>query len=179
MITDEKLLGLVCSGYFRVDNDGSIWRQQVGTRTGNRRAISPVRADIVSNTGYRRVRFGKRGTFSAHRMVWVVLRGPIPDGLEINHKNGNKADNRISNLELLTHKANVHHAFRVLGVPPVAGEANGQSKLTAAQVVEIRAAINGGEPKRALARRFGVTPTLIRHIASGRAWKHAAFPEVT
>lgn len=179
MLTDEQCIGLVRSGYFRVDEDGSVWRQLVGTRTGRRRTIEPTRADYRDNNGYHRIRFGKRGTITAHRLVWLALCGPIPVGLEVNHKNLNKSDNRIANLETVTHLDNVRHAHRNGAVPPpLRGEANGQSKLTEADVIAIRGLLLVGEAKRAIARRFGVTPTLIRYIANGTAWKHISFPEV-
>lgn len=53
----------------------------------------------------------------AHRIIWENLKGPIPDGLEINHINGKKDDNRLDNLELVTHKDNVRHAKRT-GLTP-------------------------------------------------------------
>lgn len=179
MITDAETRELVRRGYFHIDHEGAVWRMMTRSRTGRASAIVPKRADRVdAGTGYRRVRFGKRGTITAHRMVWLALYGVIPDGLEVNHKNLNKQDNRPENLELLTHGDNVRHAIDAGVVPVLVGEANGQSKLTEVEVVEIRRLVLAGEPKRALARKYSVTPTLIRLIASGKAWKHAAFPEI-
>ncbi len=37
-----------------------------------------------------------------HRMVWESAHGPIPEGYELHHRNGDKRDNRLENLELLT-----------------------------------------------------------------------------
>jgi len=175
MITDEQAIELVRSGYFRIDDDGSVWRCMMGTRTGNRRTIAPTRADSANNTGYLLVRYGKRGSITAHRLVWLAIHGPIPPGVEINHKNLNKGDNRIDNLELLTHEANVQHAFANGAAPSSCGpgEANANHKLTASAVSEIRRLAAAGEPKRALARRFNVTPTLVRKIVAGRAWRNA------
>jgi hypothetical protein len=54
-----------------------------------------------------------------HRIVWEFVHGPIPDGLEVNHINGVKHDNRISNLEVVTHAENIRHALRTgLMKPP-------------------------------------------------------------
>ena len=47
---------------------------------------------------------------SVHRAVWEAFNGPIPDRLEVNHKNLKRDDNRLENLELLTHRENVNHA---------------------------------------------------------------------
>lgn len=43
-------------------------------------------------------------TILTHRQVWIREHGEIPKGYIIHHINGNKKDNRIENLELLSHK---------------------------------------------------------------------------
>ena len=42
-----------------------------------------------------------------HRFVYEVFRGPIPSCFETDHVNSVKTDNRIKNLQLLTHKQNI------------------------------------------------------------------------
>jgi hypothetical protein len=41
-------------------------------------------------------------TLSVHRCVWAAFNGPIPEGHEINHKNKQKLDNSLENLECLS-----------------------------------------------------------------------------
>lgn len=55
--------------------------------------------------------------FLVHRLAWEALYGPIPPGMEINHINGIKNDNRLINLELVTHQQNMAHAKRT-GLTP-------------------------------------------------------------
>jgi hypothetical protein len=62
----------------------------------------------------------------AHRMIWESVHGPIPDGMQINHINGVKTDNRLANLELATPSENLLHAYR-LGLRRADGEFNGRS----------------------------------------------------
>jgi len=45
--------------------------------------------------------------FYAHRLAWIYVHGPIPDGMLIDHINGQRADNRIKNLRVVTHKGNM------------------------------------------------------------------------
>ena len=46
-----------------------------------------------------------------HRYVWEYYNGPIPDGYDIHHKDGNKSNNDISNLELMeSSKHSKYHA---------------------------------------------------------------------
>jgi hypothetical protein len=39
-------------------------------------------------------------------MVWTIFRGPIPYKLQIDHKDGDKSNNHIDNLELVTQQEN-------------------------------------------------------------------------
>lgn len=47
-----------------------------------------------------------------HRIIWETFNGPIPEGYEINHKNEIRNDNRLENLEILTHKENLNYGNR-------------------------------------------------------------------
>ena len=49
----------------------------------------------------------KRKNYYQHRFVFEVFKGPIPRFFEIHHQNNIKSDNRIKNLQLLTHKENI------------------------------------------------------------------------
>ena len=49
---------------------------------------------------------------SVHRLVWTAFNGPIPEGLQINHLNENKSDNRLENLSLCTAKENINYGTR-------------------------------------------------------------------
>ena len=48
----------------------------------------------------------------AHRIIWLDSRGPIPDGFVINHRDRNRSNNRLANLEAVTHRQNALHAVR-------------------------------------------------------------------
>ncbi len=50
-----------------------------------------------------------------HRLIMLAFVGP--SALQVNHKNGDKADNRLGNLEYISPADNVRHAMTVLGVP--------------------------------------------------------------
>lgn len=68
---------------------------------------------------------GENCRVALHRLIWMTFRSEIPKGLEINHKNGRKTDNRLGNLELVTRSENCKHMYRVLGHPPRGGQKPG------------------------------------------------------
>jgi hypothetical protein len=85
----------------------------------------------VRNAPFRGKRPGSKGGYVVckpdgrhlalvHRILWESVNGAIPDGLEINHINGVKDDNRISNLEAVTHAENMKHAYTtgLMQLPP-------------------------------------------------------------
>lgn len=73
----------------------------------------------------------KSRSIKIHR---IVAKTFIPnddiDCTEVNHKNGNKTDNSVSNLEWVTHIQNIHHAYTNNMVPILRGTDNGNSKLS-------------------------------------------------
>ena len=63
------------------------------------------RAGTVSVHGYRVVTINRK-KHMAHRLIWEMHNGPIPDDMEIDHINRNKVDNRIENLRVVTRAMN-------------------------------------------------------------------------
>lgn len=61
---------------------------------------------------------GKRKVLRVHSLVMLAFVGPRPEGKEVNHKDGNKGNNSLDNLEYVTKSENVRHSFAVLGRPP-------------------------------------------------------------
>ena len=49
----------------------------------------------------------KRKNYYQHRFIYEVFNGMIPKMMEIDHRNGVRNDNKINNLQLLSHKQNV------------------------------------------------------------------------
>ena len=84
---------------------GKTWSGDVKQR--------PMRYSTI-NSGYQMVHLCKEGNYTrklVHRIIWESFNGPIPERLEINHKDLNKTNNRLDNLELVTHQQNLIHRF--------------------------------------------------------------------
>jgi hypothetical protein len=58
--------------------------------------------------GYLAVFFNK-SRYLLHRVVWFIHYGEDPGDREIDHMNGNRTDNRLSNLRLVSHQENQHN----------------------------------------------------------------------
>lgn len=136
-------------------------------------------AGSFNTSGYRQVSFthvGRRIYVLAHRIVWEAQRGPIAAGFYVNHIDGDKTNNSIDNLELVTHAGNMQHAYSTglmvgSGAP---GVKNWSAKLDESKVRQIRTRCQAGEKHKALALEFGVTRPVVSNLVARRIWKHVA-----
>lgn len=112
-----------------------------------------------------------RRTVSAHRFIYECCTGtPIPELLEINHIDGNKLNNKFSNLELCTSSENQLHAFRLGLQISKKGENSANTKLTNDNVRDIIRSITFGKGNNELAIMFNTTPSVISEIRYKRNW---------
>ena len=176
---DFCVMNLLALGDISVDEEGRVWRH--GKRVGNTFSPypEPRRIDHATALGYRvvklTIRRGKRINASAHGIQWVKHNGPIPAGLEINHKDMDKANNRIENLELVTHSENLLHCAKnhPTWATSNAGEKSYLTKLTVEDVRFIREEVASGRATRTqMARRFGITQPAVSQIVSRKRWKN-------
>lgn len=66
--------------------------------------------------GYRRVNLcknGKKKQYLVHRLVVAAFIGKIPKGMQINHKDENRANNHLNNLEICTPAYNCNYGTRI------------------------------------------------------------------
>lgn len=127
----------------------------------------------------------KRKSLLVHRLVMLTFQpNPVMDELEVNHKDLDTTNNKMSNLEWVTSQGNKDHytaseKFKTVIIKVPKGEEQHLSKLTEGQVLEIRRLYDSGEVtnKRGLGRMFGVQEGTIRLILSNLTWKHL-LPEV-
>ncbi len=112
--------------------------------------------------GYKGVMLCKHGVMSAftvHKLVMLSFVGPRPDGYEINHIDGDKSNNSLSNLGYVTPLQNRHHAFKVLHK-----DKHRNRKIPVSEHVEIVHRYLGGESQASIGRTFGTTYSPIRVI---------------
>ena len=111
-----------------------------------------------------------------HRLVVETFIGEIPKGYEINHIDGDKANNIINNLEIVTRKENSFHSYHILNnpIPSYVGEEHPNTKLTDEDVLRIRKEYKKGENYSSLYEEYSdrISLSSFRKILYGNTWKH-------
>lgn len=143
---------------------GKLYRTDMGVRiVYTKRKGKKVNYNSV---GYQNIKIttpeGYRVTAQVHRILWRYYLGPIPAGMTINHKNAQKSDNRLDNLELATMKQQLQHASKMglLGI-----------KRKYGKDVEslIKMLYKSGEwSQKELAKKYDTTQGTISLIVRGR-----------
>ena len=151
--------------HYLVSNRGRIKRTSKTTRTEKEYILGSK-----TSHGYRGVTFtvgGKCYSRYLHRVLAAAFL-PNPDNCgQINHIDGDKENNALSNIEWVTPLQNTHHAKRHGLNPP------NTARLSLAQVEEIRAILIADTSRsiRSIGRQFGVTHSSIARIRDGRSYK--------
>jgi hypothetical protein len=88
----------------------------------------------------------------------------------VNHKDGNKLNSHISNLEWITNSENAKHAW--LNGLQACGEQKKNAFLSSAQVTAIRLRVKHGETAYALAKEYCAHHNTIKKICRFESWRH-------
>lgn len=170
--------------YYEISNEGEVRSLNRTVITTNRNSYlrkGKVMSKIQDKFGYLSVGLtlnSKTKLIKIHRLVALAFISNPENKLTVNHKDGNKLNNNVDNLEWSTYSENSKHAFDN-GLNNILDrrysetkENNPNSKLTQEQVKEIR---NKYVPytcsAKKLANEYGVSQSCIEHILNNRSWK--------
>ena len=153
-------------GLYKVDENGNVF--SVRNNKLLKRMMFPSGYEYVHLCNGK----GKTKLFRVHRLVAETFI-PNPNNLpEVNHKDGDKLNNNVKNLEWCTNLENMRHSVET-GLRNIKGENNPSAKLTVKDVINIRKEYI---PKSkefgtvALARKYGVTNVMIGKIIRNECW---------
>lgn len=160
-------------GIYEISNYGRVKRVDGNNcaKVGHIMGTSLVNGYPVVRLRYK----GRTERNTVHSHVAESFIGPRPLGMQINHINGIRNDNRLENLEYCTPAQNIQHSFDVLKRQRkgAVGEANGKSKLMPEDVVTIRQLYaEGGRSQQSIADTYGITQNMVSKIVLRRFWAH-------
>lgn len=165
--------------YYEVNTDGDI-------RTIERYIILPTHKylkkqkylkQFVDGRGYMHVKLyngkGSAKSTTTHRVVATTFIENPHNLPEINHKDGNKLNNNVDNLEWVTRSYNVKHAYVFRDPKTYKGSGNKLAKLTEEQVIELRKERETHKTTyKKLAEKYKIGITLVGYIVNRKTWRH-------
>lgn len=135
-------------GLYRVSDQGRVFNIK------RNRYIGLTKKEYNDHLRLHLYKNGEGKSWGKHQLVLLAFVGECPDGMEVNHINGLKSDNRLSNLEYTTHSDNLRHAY-------ISGLTQKWSKDTAGQVLNLYAM---GWQCRKIGEYLGITKQRVSQI---------------
>ena len=112
-----------------------------------------------------------KNTKTVHRLVLVTFKPHVNmSDLEVNHMDGDKLNNHLTNLEWLTRRDNLLHAHST-GLINNKGERSPNAKLSNTDVLEILQRLDSGELQKDIGSDYGVNNRCISMINRGHSWR--------
>lgn len=160
-------------GFYKISNLGKVISvNRIDVRGQHRK---PVEKSQRLNNGYFVTTLHKdkvRKTMKVHRLVAMAFIPNPENKPQVNHKDGNKLNNHLDNLEWCTAKENTIHA-RDNNLLSIVGVNNYQTNLTERDVQIMRWMVNiAGFSYQSTADFFETTKSTVGYIIKGRSWKH-------
>lgn len=144
---------------YEVSSEGTVRRKG---------KVDCLKINYKSTGNYGRVNIGK--TMMVHKIVALTFIGNRPDGMDINHIDGDKKNNKVDNLEFVTRSENCRQSCNEQGLRNFKRENHNRSKLTPLKVAEIKGMIANGARNKDIAFLYNVDASLISHIKRGAKW---------
>ena len=153
-------------GYYEISNFGKLMSLNY---KGN--GYKKILKTNINEFGYERIRLnvekvGKNKKI--HRLVAEAFIDNPENKRCVNHKDGNKRNNNLTNLEWCTHSENKLHAFKNNITKALCGENSYNSKLNNKYVIEIYKSVKS---HRQLATEYGVAKNAITSIKAKKTWR--------
>lgn len=151
MLSNERWTPVSTHPQYEVSTEGRVRNTKTGL----------ILRPQYNGKGYQHVSLSTHGRVqqrTIHVLVVEAYIGLIPKGLTVNHKDGDKSNNRFDNLEIATYSENMRHAIRT-------GLASPRGAYKAVRCVETGEVF---ESVKAAAEHFGVFATEISAVLNGR-----------
>ena len=164
-------------GLYQVSNLGTI-KSLSRTRKNHTNGIACVKERMLNpstSNGYKCVQLRKNcsGKFIAvHRLVALMFLNNTEDKPTVNHIDGNKLNNVVSNLEWATYTENNIHAIKNK-LRLIIGEDHFAASFSDNEVIELRKIIDSGlYTQRSIANAYSIKESVVSKIKTRATWKH-------
>lgn len=153
---------------FEVSDDGQLRNVKTGT----------IYKQHINKEGYNQICVSlggrnKKKVFKVHKAVAETFIPNPENKSDVNHKDGDKQNNTLFNLEWMTKKENMKHASQNGLLKPLCGTNSPSSKLTKEDVIYIRENYIARDPmygSRALGRKFNIDHSSILNVINGTSY---------
>ena len=163
-------------GYYEVSNSGLIKRAKEKTIYKDGRIAffnETILKPSISKKGYYRVYLSKNSkkyTINVHRIVASAFIDNLSNKPQINHINGDKKDNSVSNLEWCTNSENTFHAVKN-GLTS-RGVKHFSAKINDNDVINIRQMFKDGNTASEIKKHYPISIKTIYSIKYRNTWRH-------
>lgn len=167
-------------GYYSVSNKGRVKSLERVVPHDEGKGERVIKERIITNwvsNGYHNVSFsvdGKVTKHKVHRLVAAAFISNHEDKFTVNHIDGDKTNNEVSNLEWATLSENNKHAYDT-GLYTTFGENQPTSKLTVDEVIEIREKYKHREDHETytyIAKKYGISRRALADVLKYKSWKN-------
>lgn len=171
-------------GLYQISNFGivkSCARIIIRNNGTNLTLSGKVKTPSTTKNGYYYVALWNRNKHKhalLHRILSIAFIPNPENKKEVNHKDGNKKNNSLENLEWVTHQENGMHSYKMGMTPkPTGNNKKGEevynSVLKTRDVINIRQYFEyGGVTQKQLSEIFNVSRSCIQGITRRKTWKH-------
>lgn len=170
---DSLIFELIKDENYLIEESGKISKR---VRAWDKKIKKPLFKPMgyTDDKGYRRLEYKGRN-LRIHRIIWAKFKGYLRKDLVINHIDGNKSNNAVSNLELVTQSSNALHCYsRLERKAP-------RSKLSWTEANEIRElwsqkTLEGQRAytQKKLCEKYGISKGRMSEICNGNTYRNKA-----
>ena len=161
-------------GLYQVSNFGNV--KSLGNEFSRKERLLKL---SPQSKGYLTIVLQKNATRKmvlVHRLVAEHFIDNTESKAQINHINGIKTDNRVENLEWVSHRENLNHAIK--NNLTLKGEENRNSKLKDVDVIKIHSLLQKGTATKELSETYNISYSTIYGIRTNIYWKHLNLPKL-
>jgi len=177
-----------------------IWKQVVGfegiydvSDQGQVRRIKPYKTGKFVNTPLPRIMIGgnngrgyktvllsgseasRNKSYKIHQLVAYAFLGAKVGQQEINHINRDRSDNRLCNLEYVSHQRNMKHCYEFKERQDTCprGTKHHNARINNEIARDIKQRLQSGEIMRNMSEQYGISIAAIHMIKTGKTWARA------